>query len=161
MCVCVCVCIVWMCLCVQHLYACVLRGHFDKWPVYGAVTLRTSMGKYFPTSAYVFLCLFLRVFMCVERGAMLWSSDCTPVVWCMINQTDWMGQIFCNGSKKRKKRKRERVRVRKGLLCCMWRCVHGGVDVCTRVLGFVCKDAEVCMKGTEVRLRCVWGSGVE
>lgn len=24
---------------------------------------------------------------------MLWSSDCKPVVWRMINQTDWIGQI--------------------------------------------------------------------
>lgn len=72
-----------MCVCVS-----VLGGHFDKWPVYGAVTLRMSMGKYFPTSTSVCACV------CLERGTMLRSSDCKTVAWCMINQTDWMGQIW-------------------------------------------------------------------
>lgn len=45
--------------------------------------------------------------MCVERAAMLWSSDCEPVVWRMINQTDWMGQIwFVIAQKKKEKGKR-------------------------------------------------------
>lgn len=47
----------------MYVCACALGGHFDKWPVYGAVTLRTSMGKYFPTSQCVCACLCAGVFM--------------------------------------------------------------------------------------------------
>lgn len=77
----------------------------------GAVTLRVSMGKSLPTSISVCVCL------CVEKGPMLWSSDCKTVLRCMINQTDWMGQIWFVIAQRGSERREERER--NGLLCCM------------------------------------------
>lgn len=38
---------------------------------------------------------------------MLWSSNCKPLVWRMINQTDWMGQIWFVIAQKGRGSKRE------------------------------------------------------
>jgi len=83
------------------------------------------------------------VCLCVERGTMLWSSDCKPAVWRMINQTDWMGQIWFVIAQKRSGSERG-----DRLLCCTWRCVRGGVDVCSCVL-ILCAKVQ----------RCVWRGG--
>lgn len=113
-------------------------GHFDKWPVYGAVTLRMSTGKSFPTSISVCfsMLVYVGVYVCVQRAAIFWSSDCEPVVWRMINQTDWTGQIWFVIAQKKKKGGGV------GLLC-----EREGVDVCTCVMCLCAKGAEVCMKG--------------
>lgn len=45
-----------------------LGGHFDKWPVYGAVTQWMSIGKSFPTSISVCfsVLVYVSVYVCGE-----------------------------------------------------------------------------------------------
>lgn len=115
-------------------------GHFDKWLVYGAVTLWMSMGKYFPTNVSVSVCVCVWMCLCAERGTMLWSSDCKPVVLHMINQTDWMGQIWFVIALKGRESEEE---MDYSVVC----------DIC-EVCGYVhmCEGAEMCIKQAEVKL---------
>lgn len=66
-------------LCVVS-YEHALRGHFDKWLVYGAVTLRMSMGKYFPTSVSVSVCVSAQTCLCAEgdNALVIWLQACGP-----------------------------------------------------------------------------------
>lgn len=91
---------------------------------------------------------------------MLWSSDCNPVFWRMINQTDWMGQIWFVIAQKRNGSEGGSGLLRLYLKMCAWR----GVNVCTCVMCLYVKVQRCACQGggvCEVRLLCVSRSEVK
>lgn len=91
-------------------------------------------------------CVCVWMCLCAERATVLWSSDCKPVAFHMINQTDWMGQIWFVIGQKERQLEKER------LLGGKW-----SVWLQARV----CEGTEVCIEEAEVKLMYAWGSRVK
>lgn len=85
---------------------------------------------------------------------MLWSSNCKPLVWRMINQTDWMGQIWFVIAQKGRGSKREMdysVSFEDMCVCvCRW------VNVCTCVCTCLCTKVQRCARRGLERGCCVF-----
>ena len=99
------------------------------------------MGKYSPKRVCVCVCVCMC--MCISG-----QPDCETAVWCMINQTDWMGQIwFLIVKRGRRSAQRGSEKWITPLRLCAFLNVFADVHTCAFLCTALRSPAPVCSRG--------------